>query len=272
MIDSNISWTHSTFNPWIGCTKVSEACAKCYAEAEAVRRKLVDGWGPGVARRRTSDAAWRQPIKWNREALDDGFRRRVFCASYADVFDEEVPSQWRADLFELIRQTPNLDWLLLTKRPQLIKEQLREIGVWESLPWRQVWMGATMENQRRFEERWPHLRRVPAVVRFVSYEPALGPLVLPEDVRGELDWLIAGGETSMRRGESRPSDPAWFCSVRDQCREHGVAFHFKQFGNDILMPDGSRRWIGKTAELYRETHHLLDGRAHRNVPTPRVRP
>ena len=219
-----------------------------------------------MPRRRTSEANWRKPAKWNADAIRDGVRLRVFCSSYSDVFDEEVTSEWRIDLFELIRETPNLDWLLLTKRPQLIKPQLRGIGVWESLPWRQIWFGSTMEDQRCFDERWLHLRQIPSVVRFISYEPALGPLILPESVRCQLHWLIAGGETTMRKNESRPSDPAWFRSVRDQCGHLGVSFHFKQWGNDLVMEDGVRQWVGKTARLYRETHHLLDGQVHQNFP------
>jgi protein gp37 len=270
MENSNISWCHDSFNPWYGCARVSEACRNCYAADLALTKGLLEDWGPGTVRKRTSEEYWRKPLRWNNEARRSGNRRRVFCASLADVFDAEVPTQWRADLFELIRKTPNLDWLLLTKRPQLIEEQLREISVWDSLPWRQIWFGTTMEDQRCFDERWPHLGRIPTPVRFVSYEPAMGPLILPESVQGELDWLIAGGETTMRKNQSRPSDPAWFRSVRDQCEHLGVSFHFKQWGNDLSMPDGSRRWVGKTARLYRETHHLLEGQVHQNFPVPRL--
>jgi protein gp37 len=266
MENSNISWCDDSFNPWYGCARVSEACRNCYAADLALTKGLLEDWGPGTVRKRTTEEYWRQPLRWNDEARRSGIRRRVFCASLADIFDEEVPSEWRADLFELIRETPNLDWLLLTKRPQLIEPQLREIGVLESLPWRQIWFGTTMEDQRCFDERWLHLRQIPSVVRFISYEPALGPLILPESVRGQLHWLIAGGETTMRKNESRPSDPAWFRSVRDQCEHLGVSFHFKQWGNDLVMEDGVRQWVGKTARLYRETHHLLDGQVHQNFP------
>lgn len=268
MENSNISWCDNTFNPWYGCTRVSEACRSCYAADLALTKGLLKDWGPGTTRKRTKTDYWKKPLHWNAEAQRSGYRMRVFCASMADVFDGEVTSEWRADLFELIRQTPNLDWLLLTKRPHLIEEQLKEIAVWDSLPWRQIWFGSTMEDQRCFDERWPHLRRIPSVVRFISYEPAIGEVALPENVQGELDWMIAGGETSTRRNESRPSDSAWFRSVRDQCNDLGICFHFKQWGNDLPMPDGSRRWVGKTSGDYKKTHHLLDGVAHQNFPVP----
>ena len=106
---SEISWTDATFNPWIGCTKVSPACDHCYAERDNGRRGWVAGWGPGVPRRRTK--TWGDPLKWNRKATESGLRPRVFCASLADVFDNEVPQAWREDLWALLRATPNLRWI-----------------------------------------------------------------------------------------------------------------------------------------------------------------
>ena len=108
---SKIEWTTHTFNPWVGCTKVSLACDHCYAETWAKRSGLVT-WGPSRPRRRTSETYWSTPLKWNREAVATGTRPRVFCASLADVFDNEVPDDWRADLWALIRSTPELDWIL----------------------------------------------------------------------------------------------------------------------------------------------------------------
>jgi protein gp37 len=113
--NSAISWTHHTFNPWVGCSKISPACEHCYAESWAKRAGFPGLWSDGE-RRRTSAANWAAPLKWNRMAAEAGTRARVFCASLADVFDNVVPEGWRADLFRVIRQTPNLDWLLLTKR------------------------------------------------------------------------------------------------------------------------------------------------------------
>ena len=113
--NTKIEWADHTFNPWTGCTKVGPGCDHCYAEGWAKRSGQVQ-WGHGAARRRTSEANWKQPMRWNAEAERIGVRYRVFCASLADVFDNEVPAEWRADLFDLIAKTPNLDWLLVTKR------------------------------------------------------------------------------------------------------------------------------------------------------------
>ena len=127
---TGISWTDHTFNPWTGCTKVSPACDNCYAEALAKRSpKAFGSWLPGGARKRTSEAYWRQPLAWNRRAEKEGRRARVFCASMADVFDNQVPDDWRADLFDLIQHTPALDWLLLTKRPQNVLPMTRALIV-----------------------------------------------------------------------------------------------------------------------------------------------
>src|SRR3979490_3351945 len=123
MKNSLIEWTHHTWNPWSGCTKVSPGCAHCYAETLS-KRWGKDIWGPGKERQRTSAAYWRQPLRWDRESASIGERKRVFCASMADVFDSEVPRQWRSDLFDLIRKTQHLDWLLLTKRPEEAVENI----------------------------------------------------------------------------------------------------------------------------------------------------
>ena len=126
--NSGIEWTHHTFNPWIGCTKVSAACDHCYAEAWDARglQGLSTRWGPHASRTRTSAANWQKPITWNRKAASEGRRYRVFCASLADVFDNHgsITSGWRGDLWHLIARTPHLDWLLLTKRPQNITKML----------------------------------------------------------------------------------------------------------------------------------------------------
>ncbi|MDP2356853.1 MAG: phage Gp37/Gp68 family protein [Beijerinckiaceae bacterium] len=187
--NSKIEWTHHTFNPWIGCTKVSPGCDHCYAETQNNHRQWnPGGWMPGADRKRTSAAYWRQPFKWDREAAEAGERRRVFCASLADVFDNQVPEEWRADLWTLIGKTPNLDWLLLTKRPQNIAKMLPVTdsrapgyrpwnGRWPDR-WPNVWLGTTVENQEEAARRIPHLLRVPAKVRFLSCEPLLGPVDL----------------------------------------------------------------------------------------------
>lgn len=226
--NSSIEWTHHTFNPWWGCHRVSPACNNCYAEAWA-RRLGQTVWGAGATRRFFGDNHWREPIRWNAEAAAENRRARVFCASMADVFE------WRADLNEhriklwtLIEQTPNLDWLLLTKRPQHILRMTPWDDHWPD----NIWIGTTVENQRLAELRLPHLLAVPARVRFLSCEPLLGPLNLRRwfNKRGynRIDWIIAGGESG---ANSRPMHPDWARRLLRQCQDANVPFHFKQWGH-----------------------------------------
>lgn len=246
--DSRIEWTHHTFNPWWGCVNVSPACDHCYAEAWA-KRVGSDVWGPHSPRRFFSDAHWREPLKWDAEAAQTG-RRRVFCASMADVFENRADLAGpRARLFELIESTPNLDWLLLTKRVHLVRKLIPR---GRSLP-RNVWLGTTAENQEYADKRIPYLlTHDDAAVRFVSCEPLLGPIDLSpylDDRSGSrIDWVIAGGESG---AAARPMHPAWVEGLQKQCRSAHVPFHFKQWGH----------WA--PAEV-------VQGSAHRNVRTINV--
>lgn len=138
MKNTSIEWADHTFNPWIGCTKVSPGCANCYAEAMDSRFHGNKHWGKGAPRRRTSEANWKQPLRWNDEAGVEGWQRsfsvghrpRVFCASMADWLDDEIPAEWRVDLFQLVAATENLDWLLLTKRPENFRRLAHEALAW----------------------------------------------------------------------------------------------------------------------------------------------
>jgi protein gp37 len=244
---SKIEWTDSTFNPWVGCTKIKRpgkkpsACDFCYAEKWAKRSGQVR-WG-NFARRRTTESYWRGPLNWNSQAPDFhrkfGRRRRVFCASLADVFDNQANAEWRADLFDLIRRCDQIDWQLLTKRPQNIKKMLpRDWG--SGYP--NVWLGTTAEDAESYQQRVSHLLALPAVVRFVSYEPALGPLGKLK-VQGETpDWIIIGGESGVRADLARPTQPEWARDAIAECRRHGVAPFLKQWGsysnNPLVVEDG----------------------------------
>jgi protein gp37 len=227
-----ISWTDSTFNPWVGCTKVSRACDFCYAESWAKRSGHPELWTG--ERRRTSASNWKQPLKWDRAAAASGKRARVFCASLADVFDNQVPEQWRHDLWELIGSCRNLDWLLLTKRPQNIAKMLPvmdstkpDYRPWnQKWPWPNVWLGTTVENQEEAERRIPHLVKVPAVIKFLSCEPLLGSVDLSKWL-GEISWIICGGESG---GHARPMDLRWVVALKNQCISANIPFHFKQWG------------------------------------------
>ena len=252
--NSKIEWTHHTFNPWIGCQKVGPGCDHCYAEAWDARglQQRESRWGPHADRTRTSAGNWSKPRAWNKAAAGLAERPRVFCASLADVFDNHtsILPEWRADLWALIRATPNLDWLLLTKRPGNIAKMLPpDWG--DGYP--NVWLGCTVVNQDEADRDVPKLLAVPARVRFLSMEPLLGPVDLTElknpavtigehiysaldcDVDPEDDeWhgakihlVIVGGESGPG---ARPMHPDWARSLRDQCQSAGVAFFFKQWG------------------------------------------
>lgn len=221
--DSAIEWTHHTFNPWWGCTKVSPACKHCYAETWA-RRVGQAVWGARAPRRELSESYWRQPIAWNSEAKRVGERKRVFCASMADVFEDRRDlDRLRDRLWRLIEDTPQLDWLLLTKRPESVARLTPYGSTWPH----NVWLGTTAENQRWLDRRMDELTRIDAKVRFLSCEPLLGPLNLGA-WRTHIAWVIAGGESG---GKARAPSPEWFRSLRDQCLEAGIRFHFKQWGN-----------------------------------------
>ncbi len=191
--NTNIEWCDHTFNPWTGCMKVSPGCDGCYAEAWSKRAGAKVGkWGPGAPRVRTSATNWKLPLKWEAAAaafqVEHGRRQRVFCASLADVFDNEVDPQWRYELFNLILSTPSLDWLLLTKRignaarmidetlPASMKALPADCPV--SWPWPNVWIGATIVNQEEADRDIPKLLQVPAAKRFLSMEPLLGAVDL----------------------------------------------------------------------------------------------
>lgn len=252
---TGISWTDSTFNPWWGCTKVSPGCANCYAETLAVTRRKLPVWGPAprFGRKFMSEGHWKGPEKWNRAAAAAGVRHRVFCASMADVFDEHpdvVPH--RARLFDLIERTPHLDWQLLTKRPERVMEAVPPD--WHGGFPRNVWIGTSVEDQERADERIPLLLEIPAAVRFLSCEPLLGPVnlgltrfirdldrmpwddgpaglrYLTERGRG-LHWVIVGGESGPG---ARPCNVKWIRDLVAQASRASVPVFVKQLGAVVL--------------------------------------
>ena len=232
--NTKIEWATHTFNPFVGCTKVSPACDHCYAESWAKRTGQPQLWSG--ERRRTTESNWRQPLKWNSEARKSGTRPRVFCASLADVFDNQVPDEWRADLWRLIDRTPHLDWLLLTKRPQNIKKMLPNLGAtFPPWPWPHVWLGTTAESREELARRRGHLLNIDAAVHFLSCEPLLERVWLPakDTYWHALDWVICGGESG---GNARMMDPAWARALRDECAEMGIAFFMKQMTRKDPIP------------------------------------
>lgn len=348
--NSKIEWTDHTFNPWIGCTKVSPGCAHCYAETLMDVRYGRVKWGKGQPRLRTSAANWKKPLSWNRLAysfaqcevcgwrgdrsvkkrstdsvihcpqcdtrgsLRGGPRPRIFCSSLADWLDEEVPVEWLADLLGLIHATPHLDWLLLTKRPQNFRSRINSafmavandrhdadllnwISAWSveegceegelDVPPSNVWIGTTVEDQERANQRIPWLLDIPARVRFLSCEPLLGPVDLtdvrlieqktpnhprvtvnaltgqvsgPDEIIERVHWVICGGESGPG---ARPMHPDWARSLRDQCQAAQVPFLFKQWGDwvggqrdprkgKVILQDGTIFW---TNPGHKPVHH-----------------
>jgi protein gp37 len=335
--NTKIEWAHHTFNPWIGCTKVSPACKNCYAERDMDHRYGKVAWGPNGTRVLTGSENWIKPVRWNmlaqrrgqsmtygeavavygkelpkceshewdnrtkdennawlREHGVDPLRRpRVFCASLADVFEDwqgpitnskgergviDCNGGWwftngpvsncyeltmdvvRQRLFALIDATPNLDWLLLTKRPENIKKMIPcrtdtscdgdcadySLDGSRCRSRKNIWLGCSVENQEYADKRIPELLKCRDLspVLFLSCEPLLGGLEIEpflsldateccpgcEEIGcncGAIDWVIAGGESGP---EARPTDPKWFRSLRDQCQTAGVPFLFKQWG------------------------------------------
>lgn len=259
MENSHIQWTDHTFNPWEGCTKVSPGCLHCYAEARNQRFVAGANWGVGAPRRRTSAANWMQPIKWNaaqRKLAQMELstpRPRVFCASLADWLDPEVDIEWLADLLEIIYGAPMLDWLMLTKRPEMWMERMLGVlefwrtsgvsndGVCEWLkdwlwffgkgkPPLNIWIGTTVEDQARARIRIPQLMKIPATIRFLSCEPLLEPIDLNLSTLEpslDPDWVICGGESGPG---CRPMELGWARDLYHQCFGAGVSFFMKQLG------------------------------------------
>ena len=223
---TTISWTDHTFNPWWGCTKVSPGCDHCYAEAFD---KRVGGkhWGKGSPRRVLSERCWRGPLQWNRDALNTlGRPARVFCASMADVMDDEAPEGQRERLWKLIDETPNLIWQLLTKRPHRFERYLPP-----TFKHGNVWLGVTAENQEFYDVRWPILQKECAkrdLTAWISYEPALGPLTLNTHAERPA-WIIFGGESGHGRRECKREWADAIVAEIAKCKPR-VQFFMKQMG------------------------------------------
>ena len=257
--DTRIEWVDHTFNPWIGCTRIStgrqpSACDNCYAAAMSHRR----GWArfeTGAPRHRTAPANWRQPIVWNRKAAAAGRRAKVFGPSLADPFDAEVSDDWRRDYLAVIEATPWLDWILLTKRPQVAVKFFAGRPVPDNL-----WPGITAENQKMLDLRAPAICSIKARIHVLSAEPMLGPTDASAWLGGgphRLSWVIAGGESGPR---ARPSQAAWVRALRDQCTLAGVPFFFKHWGEWRPLGDEMARVGRKTAGA------AIDGHEWRESP------
>lgn len=238
-----IAWTDHTFNIAWGCQKISPGCAHCYADTLS-RRYGWDVWGPGKTRRTFGAKRWAEPIKWNALAKSERNIHLVFSSSMCDYCeDHPTIDQERAKLWPLIRQTPWLHWQLLTKRADRIEQCLPDD--WGS-GYPNVWLGVSVENMD-YSWRVDCLRGIPAAVRFISYEPALGPLD-SIDLSG-IDWVIFGGESG---AGYRAADLQWSRDMRDKCAADGVAYFHKQ-----------------ASHFFTERGTTLDGETVRAWPVPR---
>lgn len=277
---TGIEWTDHTFNGWWGCTKVSPACDNCYAETVAQRFGVK--WGLGEARRFFGDRHWNEPLKWNRKAEKARTPAKVFVNSMADVFDNEVAQEHRDRLWALMRATPWLKWLVLTKRISNAREMLP--ADWgDGYP--NVALGITVINQSEAERDIPRLKAIPAWMRFLSCEPLLGridlgrckyedcPDMVPQVVTGGrmgnseppkccddpaaivtgIDWIITGGESGTH---ARMIDPSHYRYLRDQCVAVGISFFFKQWGE----------WLGNVRVGKHAAGREIDGEMWSQFP------
>jgi protein gp37 len=274
--NSAIEWTDATWNPVTGCSKVSAGCTNCYAERLSHRFKWTDKpWNAAYAAENVKLHPERleEPLRWRKP-------RKVFVNSMSDLFHEQVPFEFIARVFDIMAQTPEHTYQILTKRPARMKEFIEQY-VPENLapyPLPNVWLGVSVENQQAADERIPLLLQTSAAVRFLSCEPLLGPVNLekyfdpsglcgtcgdynlscwcqsfPMDEHGyvKIDWVIVGGESGPN---ARPMHPDWVRSLRDQCKAAGVAFLFKQWGEwfprdqwednpELVLPDDDVAYI-----------------------------
>jgi len=237
---TGIEWADATWNPWMGCTKVSAGCANCYMFREQKRF----GHDPTVVRR--SKTTFMDPLKWKEP-------KRIFVCSWSDFFLDDVPIEWMLDALEIIDDCPQHTFMLLTKRPENIQRVLQRAGVYDPVRWLlgmpNVWLGVSVESDS-FMRRLFLLEQIPAKVRFVSAEPLLGPLLGLSAYLPALDWVIVGGESGPG---ARPIKLDWVRDIRDQCVKYGVPFFFKQWGGTSKV-DGT--WGGR----------LLDGRIWDELP------
>jgi protein gp37 len=219
---TKIAWCDHTFNPWWGCTQVSPLCDHCYAMMLDARWYKRAHWGPSASRRYFGNAHWQEPLKWDSEAQAEDRRHRVFCASMADAFDNQVDPAIRDRLWSLIRRTPTLDWVLLTKRIGNAPEMLpRDWGA----GYPNVWLLVSVD-QAALDRDVPKLLAIPAAAHGLSIEPQLAPVRLG-NFAPRLQWIINGGESG---GGARPYHLEWARSLIAECSVAGTAIFIQKLG------------------------------------------
>lgn len=220
---TKIQWAHHTFNAWIGCEKISEACKFCYAEKYAERWSIAK-WGKNGTRYKTVQANWNKLIRWNKQAQKDGVRRRVFCFSLSDIMEDSplIPQEWREEFYKIVKQCTWLDFLFLTKRPE---NYFRFLPADWGDGYDNVWLGTSIENQRRYDERYKFLQTIKAKVKFFSMEPMLEYV----QMHWKPDWVIIGGESGFKK-DCRELDLRSVKLTVALLRSAGVKVFFKQLG------------------------------------------
>lgn len=251
--NTHIEWTDATWNPITGCSVVSPGCTNCYAMKLAGTRLKHHASREGLTSDSKAGPVWNGKVRLNRQWLHQPIEwkrpRMIFVCAHGDLFHENVPDEWILDVFTIMAIASHHTFQVLTKRADRMAEFLnrpdllddiyanwctfngsaREVCSW---PLHNVWMGVSAEDQRRADERVPHLLNTPAHIRFISAEPLLGPIKLGSSAAQKLDWVIVGGESGK---DARPMHPQWARSLRDECTEANTAFFFKQWGE--WLPD-----------------------------------
>lgn len=271
--NSQIQWCDHTHNEWIGCTKVSEACSDCYA-ANSRTVKILNStqgleWGAGKPRYLTSESNRKKPLTWNRSAVKNNTRYRVFCSSLSDWLDDEIDPSWLAGLLIRVFQCRQLDWMMLTKRPKNWRSRMEAaydalmqgkaappfddfslagtinvLHAWlQGHPPHNVWFGITTESQTQANHRIPAAAEIPAAIRFLSAEPLYGAIRLNESIPSEelnkFHLCIIGGESKQTKKTAQPFRLEEARTLMSQCREYGLKIFFKQFGsNPVGLPEG----------------------------------
>lgn len=311
---SLIEWTDATWNPITGCSVVSPGCTNCYAMRLAGTRLKHHPSRAGLTIDAKSGPVWNGKVRLNREwtaqPLSWKRRRMIFVCAHGDLFHEDVPDEWLDSVFAVMDRARHHTFQVLTKRAERMRDYMRhryelpdyimdfyrdEDGSGPERGWqppKNVWLGVSVEDQQRADERVPYLLETPAAVRFVSAEPLLGPIELRDIHDGvdclsrrtgaRLDWVIVGGESG---DGARPMHPDWARSLRDQCLSADVPFFFKQWGSWLPVPNARRlsysmehgrvvcrEWQEEVSFLVgkKAAGRLLDGIEHNGLP--RVRP
>lgn len=230
--NSKIEWTVHTWNPWIGCTQVSPACDRCYAMVMMDQRYGRVTWGAGQDRKRTSEQNWKMPLRWNKAAAEAGRIDTVFCLSLGDFWDNEVDPRWRREATARMEETPNLLYLILSKRIGNAIRMSDPMAGNNCLPTNAA-LGATMVTQEEWDRDLPKLKEAGQMLgarfTFASVEPMLERIKATEFP----DWVIVGGESGR---QPRYMHPDWARYMRDDCAKAGVAFFMKQMTDKKPIP------------------------------------